>query len=76
MGHWSFTLCNYPYSSKLLPGKNWLGGMLTELTQKLLQQNADNEVVNEGEGDGDVINNGELEMQAEDYDHNLHTVTR
>ena len=48
--------------------------MLTELTQKLLQQNADNEVVNEGEGDGDVINNGELEMQAEDYDHNLHTV--
>ena len=56
------------------PGKNWLGGMLTELTQKLLQQNADNEVVNEGEGDGDVINNGELEMQVEDYDQNLHTV--
>ena len=41
------------------PGKNWLGGMLTELTQKLLQQSTDNEVVN---------NNGELEMQAEDYD--------
>ena len=56
------------------PGKNWLGGMLTEFTQKLLQQNADDEVVNEGEGDGDVINDGELEMHVEDYDQHLHTV--
>ena len=50
------------------PGKNWLGGMLTELTQKLLQQNARTEVVNEVDGDGDVNDNGELEMQVEDND--------
>ena len=49
------------------PGKNWLGGMLTELTQKLIHEDANIE------SEGDVNDVIEVEMEAADSDHHDHT---
>ena len=49
------------------PGKNWLGGMLTELTQKLIHEDAN------VESEGDVNDVIEVEMAAADFDQHDHT---
>ena len=49
------------------PGKNWLGGMLTELTQKLIHEDANIE------SEGDVNDVIEVEMEAADSDQHDHT---
>ena len=51
------------------PGKNWLGGMLTELTQKLILEDANIE------SEGDVNDVIEVEMEAEDSDSDQHDHT-
>ena len=69
MGHWSFSLCNHPYGPTYWPGKNWLGGMLTELTQNLIHEHA------KVESEGDVNDVIEVEMEQEDSDSDQHDHT-
>ena len=51
------------------PGKNWLGGMLTELTQKLIHEDANIE------SEGDVNDVIEVEMEVEDSGSDQHDHT-